>query len=150
MNAKPKLLIGIQHSRLLAPLKCQMGQDEEDPIAIRTELGWIVFGKTTPLLNIVAVNQRLSAHFQFHMTEPTRMDDELHQLVKRFFATEEFGVAACKAESDSLSSQDERRAQKIIDDTMKTVGDRMEISLFWKSDDVELPNSYPMALKRGR
>ena len=148
VNAKPQLLIGIQHSRLLISLKCRTGNEDDDPVAIKTELGWLVFGKTAPSMNLVALSQSVPPSYQFHLTEPDVKEDELHELVKKYFATEEFGIAPHGTKSTALSTLEEQRSDEIMHRTLRMVGNRMEIGLPWKTDDVELPDSYSMALNR--
>lgn len=42
-NAEPKILIGLNHAKLLINSKVRVGQDNE-PIAAKCKLGWTVFG----------------------------------------------------------------------------------------------------------
>lgn len=145
-EAKPELLIGLRQAKLLVSHKVRAG-DDDAPVAIRTALGWLVFGIAAPSFNVVEVNQEIvQGHFQLHMTEPQHLDQGLHQLVKDYFTTENFGVAPPKA--NCALTEEEKRAEAIIKATMKLSGGRAEIGLLWKDDDVVLPNYYPMALRR--
>ncbi|XP_055522992.1 uncharacterized protein LOC129717172 [Wyeomyia smithii] len=63
--------------------------------------------------------------------------------MKQFFATEEVSV-----EPKPGLSEEEERAQMILETTTKRVGERFETGLLWKQDNFTLPNSYPMALRR--
>lgn len=143
-NVRPRMLIGLQHAKFLVAKRTCCGDDEE-PVAIKTELGWIVFGRSAPSIHIVSLHCDASErNFQFHMTEPDKYDKELHQLVKEYFTTESFGVAV----KSEIMTDEDRRAQKIIDETMRFEGNRAEIGLLWNSNDVQLPDSYPMAKRR--
>lgn len=75
------------------------------------------------------------------MCECTR-NEELHETVKKFFAVEEVGTT-----SPILSTEDQR-AQELLEQTTRRVGNRYETRLLWRHDYVELPGSYPMALSR--
>lgn len=145
-DAKPELLIGLRQAKLLVSHKVRAGADDE-PVAIRTALGWLVFGSSAPSFNFVALNQEIRhGHFQLHMTEPPNLDQDLHQLVKGYFTTENFGVAPPKA--NYALTEEEKRADAIIEKTMKLSGGRAEIGLLWKDDEVVLPDYYPMAKRR--
>lgn len=54
-EAQPRLLIGLRHAKLLVGNKTRSGGDE-DPIAVKTPLGWTLFGTSAPSFNIVALN----------------------------------------------------------------------------------------------
>lgn len=145
-DAKPELLIGLRQAKLLVSHKVRAGADDE-PVAIKTALGWIVFGSAAPSFNFVALNQEAAyGEFQLHLTEPQHLDQDLHQLVKDYFTTENFGVAPPKA--NCALTEEEKRADNIIKETMKLSGGRAEIGLLWKDDDVMLPDYYPMAKRR--
>uniref|UniRef100_A0A182NAQ7 MOSC_N domain-containing protein n=1 Tax=Anopheles dirus TaxID=7168 RepID=A0A182NAQ7_9DIPT len=53
-NASPRLLIGIDNCHLVQPLQYAGGKEQE-PVAVKTQLGWVVFGPyaeiSTPLQN---------------------------------------------------------------------------------------------------
>ncbi|XP_055527307.1 uncharacterized protein LOC129719918 [Wyeomyia smithii] len=140
--ARPAILIGIDNLKLAVPLKTREG-DGSGPIAVKTRLGWCVSGRRT-----FETNQG----FSFHICGCAR-DDSLHETVKHFFAVEENGVG----QYDSKLSAEEKRAQELLEQTTKRVGRHFEAGLLWngfaflllwKEDDIELPDSYGMALRR--
>ncbi|XP_070499399.1 uncharacterized protein [Chironomus tepperi] len=55
-NAQPKLLIGLKNVSFLASMSCINGADDE-PVAIKTKLGWTVFGTTNDVLDNCAVHK---------------------------------------------------------------------------------------------
>lgn len=151
IDAKPQLLIGIRQAKFFTSKKIRTGGDDE-PVAIKTDLGWIVFGSTAPTFNFVAFNQDASeTEFMGHMTvhgsyEHKHLDHDLHETVKDYFSTENFGVAPPKI--DYTLTDEEKRANNVITKTMKFKDRRAEIGLLWRHDDVTLPDSYPMAMRR--
>lgn len=143
-NGKPQILIGLQHSKFLLGTNNHTA-GEDDPIASKTQLGWTVFGNAAHSLGVVALTNHKRTGVQLSIREATKGDDELHQLVKQYFTTENFGVSPTKR--DLISAENER-ALAIMNRTMRKVDDRYEIGLLWKTDNIHLPDSYPMAMNR--
>ncbi|XP_053699404.1 uncharacterized protein LOC128746376 [Sabethes cyaneus] len=131
-NAVPKLLIGLDNLHLAVPLKSREGTGN-GPIAVKTRLGWCAYGKQQP-----GVNDERS----FHICECTT-NKELHNAVKQFYEIEEIGSG-----NVTLRSKEEQRALDLLAQTTVRVGEKFETGLLWKDPDVELPDSYTMALRR--
>ncbi|XP_065095159.1 uncharacterized protein LOC135717136 [Ochlerotatus camptorhynchus] len=130
-NAQPKLLIGLNHSHLLYPLERRaMGVNE--PIAIKTKLGWLIFG-----------NIKHTAQAEHLMV--IQEDDKMNDLMQRYFSVEDFGV---KIPEKLPETKNEIRAKEIINKTLKYTGEKYEVGLLWKEDDTHLPESYIQAYKR--
>jgi hypothetical protein len=70
--------------------------------------------------------------------------DELHEMVKRYFTIESLGVKAV----ENRRSKEDIRALQIMEETTRRVGESRETGLLWKEDDVNLPNSKPIAERR--
>ncbi|XP_058456811.1 uncharacterized protein LOC131434173 [Malaya genurostris] len=132
-NAVPKLLIGIDNLRLALPLKVKEG-DGNGPVAVKTRLGWCVYGQQR--------NESSKMH-SFHICE-CNSNSELHEVMKQFFAIEQASVKI----PDSVTSEEDRRAQHILESTTKRIGNQFETGLLWVQDEIVLPNSYPMAMRR--
>lgn len=143
-RAKPKILIGLQHTKLLLCGQNFAGGDDE-PVASKTRLGWVVYGNASPSMGICSLSHIKTPGLRISFHDSTRNDAELHQLVKQYFTTENFGVMPPKRE---LISEENRRANEIMRRTLRFVEGRYEIGLLWKKDDIKLPDSYPMALNR--
>ena len=143
-NGKPKILIGLQHSKLLLGTVNHSGGDD-DPIASKTRLGWTVFGKAAQSMGIIALTHHKHSGVQLSIQESTIKDDDLHRLVKGYFTTENFGVMTPKRD---LISEENERALKIMNRSLKKVEGRYEIGLLWRKDNIKLPDSYPMAFNR--
>ncbi|XP_055618958.1 uncharacterized protein LOC129764157 [Toxorhynchites rutilus septentrionalis] len=131
-NAVPKLLIGLDNLQLATPLKSREG-DGNGPIAVKTRLGWCVYGKQQP---------GMKSEYSLHICECTTNKD-LHDAVKQFYDIEEIGSG-----NVTLRSKEEQRALDLLEQTTVRVGEKFETGLLWAKDDVELPNSYTMALRR--
>ncbi|XP_058827675.1 uncharacterized protein LOC131687608 [Topomyia yanbarensis] len=133
-EAVPGILIGVDNARLMLPLNKRDPRDTE-PIAIKTRLGWTMFG-----------GRRES-------NEPERLmvqicncsaDRELNDLVKDYFALEDVGVSGF-----AVPETADHRARKILQQTTRrTKSGRFETGLLWKTDNIEFPNSFPMAESR--
>ncbi|XP_062541787.1 uncharacterized protein LOC134209767 [Armigeres subalbatus] len=132
-NAVPRILIGVNNASLTVPLQVREGR-KDDPIAVKTRLGWCIFGgcgmKATHTLNC-------------HTCECSS-DRELHNALKEYFTIEDTGVKPLV----QLDSEEDKRAKIIMKQTTIRVGERFETGLLWKYDHVELPDSYNMAVKR--
>ncbi|XP_055633418.1 uncharacterized protein LOC129773793 [Toxorhynchites rutilus septentrionalis] len=129
-NATLRILIGLDHLPLALPLKIREG-DGSGPVAAKTRLGWCVYGQ----------QQQQQSAYSFHICGCTH-NEELHETLKQFFTVEEVGTVG-----PSLSTSDQR-AQQLLEQTTKRVGDHFETGLLWDNDYIELPDSYPMALSR--
>ncbi|XP_055615183.1 uncharacterized protein LOC129761486 [Toxorhynchites rutilus septentrionalis] len=136
-NESPRILIGLKHLHLFAPIESRIGRPGE-PIAIRSMLGWTVYGpKEGGSLRTVYVG---------HHSCTGVSNQELHDLLKSQYILEEPGVTV-----DVLpESAEDRRAREILETTTKRVGDRFETGMLWKEDDPSFTNSYPMASSRMR
>ncbi|XP_038106588.1 uncharacterized protein LOC119766221 [Culex quinquefasciatus] len=132
-NAEPKIIIGIEHARLLTSLKVREGKANE-PVASRTRLGWCVYGKQAETTSDV---EQLCVH-----TETQMQNQELHELMKKFFEVDEAAV------STPIESAEDARARRILDETTRRVDGGFETGLLWKFDNPTFPNSYPLAYRR--
>ncbi|XP_055543567.1 uncharacterized protein LOC129729109 [Wyeomyia smithii] len=128
----PGLLIGLNNLHLLAPIETRIGELEE-PIAVCSKLGWAVYGSN----QLQPSNS--GAYLGYH---DAVSNQDLHDLLKSHYSLEN-SVAVKLPESD-----ENRRAREIMERTSRRVGVRFETGLIWDDEDAELPDSYPMALKR--
>ncbi|XP_055623758.1 uncharacterized protein LOC129767161 [Toxorhynchites rutilus septentrionalis] len=132
-KAVPRLLIGVNNVNLTIPLQVKEGQKGE-PIAVKTRLGWSIFGGSS----------KESTHtLNFHTCE-CASDQKLYNAVRDYFTMEDAGVKPAPVPE----SEEEKRAKKIMEQTTIRVGERFETGLLWRYDDVELPDSHKMAVKR--
>lgn len=134
-NGPPRILIGLKHLHVYAPLESRVGKPGE-PIAVRTRLGWTIYGPQG--------NAEESIGFAGHHTSGELSDQALHELLRNHFTLEESGVTVTVLPE----SAEDRRARELLEKTTVRVGDRFESGLLWKDDNPKLPDSFPMALKR--
>lgn len=138
-DATPRIMIGLEHWRLGVAKEIKEGSDNE-PIAARTRLGWTIHGRCCLHIDRSSV----ITHHSYHICACIS-NDELHQLVKNFFAADNFGVDGPK---NRLESPEDKRAREILEATTIHTGVRYETSLLWRNDDVKLPDSLQMARRR--
>ncbi|XP_049316979.1 uncharacterized protein LOC125779750 [Bactrocera dorsalis] len=132
-QVRPKLLIGLDHCHLGLP-STTVRVKEHGPFIANTELGWVVFGPTSSTqpspVACLCVN--------------SQADQRLHNMVSNFFEIESFGVRA----APPIESEEDIRARDVLKSTTCRADGRFKTGLIWKSDKVNLPDSYNMALKR--
>ncbi|XP_055615232.1 uncharacterized protein LOC129761532 [Toxorhynchites rutilus septentrionalis] len=134
-DVTPKILIEINNLNLMVPLKIREGLGME-PVAAKTRLGWCIYGGKG------AKGQKPSVNC--HSCVCVSSDQTLHDIVKDFFTAEDVSALSVTPPI----SEEEKRAQRILETTTIRVDTHYETGLLWKSDYVELPDSYNMALKR--
>ncbi|XP_058817458.1 uncharacterized protein LOC131680765 [Topomyia yanbarensis] len=134
-QAVPRILIGNDNAHVTSTLKLRDGRPGE-PIAAKSRLGWTVYGS----------NQDKSGDIvhSFHICECQEAEQTLHELVEKFFSVESLGIMEV-AHPESAETQ---RANQILMETTKRVGQRFETGLLWKYDSFEFPDSYQMAVRR--
>lgn len=131
---RPGILVGMDNPSLFLQQDCRVGKgsDSNSPIAIRTPLGWALMGRTA---------WAGREQYPYHMQEL----DPLHQLVKDQFSTESFGV---KPLVETPRTNEDKRAQQILDAATHRVEGGWETALLWRDDHVQLPESYSNAYRR--
>lgn len=130
-RARPRILIGLNHSHSMLPMN-KRSSGPNKPMAIETPLGWLIFGNITE-----------GVHENHVMM--IKEEEKMHEMMKNYFSTEEFGVRVPERLPESKESI---RAKEIVDKTLKYDGNRYEIGLLWKQDDFKFPESYTQAHKR--
>lgn len=120
---------------------------DDEPIAEKTKLGWVVYGKTNPTLNYVALSdvKKQFIPLTTHQLIKSENDMDLEKVVRHHLSTEAFGASVS---SKKLVSAEDRRALDIMEQTLKFNGLRYEIGLLWRRENVALPDSWRMAMWR--
>lgn len=148
-NARPKLLIGLDHSHLGVPQQTCTNGLPKSIVGAFTPLGWVLYGSDSQarlpgavVLHVRAVNEDAE-----RVNDERERFEQLNELVRQHFTTEEFGV---KMPTVAIESDEVARARRILESTTKRVGDRFETGLLWRTDAVKLPESIEMAKQRLR
>jgi hypothetical protein len=74
-NVKPGILIGLEHAKFLNGPQAKT-KNEDGPLAMKTKLGWVVYGRTKPRndCKVLSGLHRQTALVSFH--EASKSDDE--------------------------------------------------------------------------
>ena len=140
-NERASLLIGQDNINLIVPLQTRFTSPNL-PVASKSKLGWSLHGPTPSEQHHYPLIHHATT---LHICEANHSEEsEIVRLLKESYSTESFGVTNVK----SKLTNDEERALKVMKDTIKYVGNRYEIGLLWKEDNVELPNNRNMAEQR--
>ncbi|XP_039439556.1 uncharacterized protein LOC120420555 [Culex pipiens pallens] len=131
----PTILIGLDNLHLFAPLESRVGKSCE-PIAVRSKVGWTVYG---------AEKRRASTHafLNLHSVAPVT-NQQLHDMLKEQYMIDDQAPSAFPIPEPV----EETRAREILLTTTKRVGERFETGLLWREDERKFPDSYPMAVRR--
>ena len=76
-QAQPTILIGLDQTHLITAIERRIGGDHE-PMAIRTKLGWLIYGNAT------------TEEFTHHILT---IEEEMEKLITSFASVEDFGVS---------------------------------------------------------
>lgn len=132
-DARPMILIGLDNSHVSSPLRLKEGC-RDDPVAVKSRLGWSVYGK---------ISKGTSGHASLNIHASTCQGTT--DLLKNALDLDGIGIVR---QSRSLLTPEEKRADDIMKSTTIRISDRYETGLLWPLDDVQLPNNRSMALKR--
>lgn len=138
-DAVPQMIIGLQYSKLMVSLETVEGGWGQ-PIVCKTRLGWVVQGPNDRKMQSDSTNT-----FSLNSCECQSTDDNLHQLVKRYFSLDSFGV---KVPDRIVESRELARARVILESSTIKNNCHYEVNLMWRNDEITLPDSYEMAKRR--
>jgi hypothetical protein len=146
---RPQILLGLPHSRHMVSLETICDDSQESaPIAERTPLGWTVSGShwsSKSVFHICEEGQASCSHAELEERDGITLN-ELHETIKHFNSFDVLGIC----ENRQHLCRDDSTALKIMRHTMRQVGERYEIGLYWKAEECTLPNNHATALKRLR
>ncbi|XP_062540921.1 uncharacterized protein LOC134208963 [Armigeres subalbatus] len=140
VDANPRIFIGLDNAQLGHPFKSREGKPFQ-PIAVKTRLGWIVYGSCSSIHHV-------ATHVNYHAVQVCDCNisnESLHVAMKNYFNLDSMGIT--KPEKVLLSA-DDQRAVNILEAVTKRTNGRYESGLLWKYDAVRLPDSKAMALRR--
>ena len=127
-----KVILGQECYDLHRPIEYRKPEKSNAPWAIRTKLGWTLSG---PLPQKEAKQLAVTAAL-------ATVEDQLSEQVKKWWDIESY-ASNCNV---SGRSKDDQRAQSILQETVRYNGQRYEVGLLWKHDNVTLPNNFTSAL----
>ena len=133
---KISLIIGTNVSEAFIPLEVRHG-NPEDPIAIRSCLGFAVLGRTGDRLK--------RESYDVHHIHAAVNDVSLNHQVELFWKSESFGTEHYK----SMSMED-KHAEKIISNTISKLDGHYCVGLLWRQAEPKLPYNRQMAQIRLR
>ena len=128
------ILIGSDMAHLLIHLEVRRGRWDE-PIAVKTPLGWTLFGNVSPG-RCDSINANLLTMDQETMLQ--------HQ-IERFWEIDSYGTK--RALHESALSVDDKRALAILESTTVKEEGHYKTALLWKGEP-DLPNNRTMAVSR--
>lgn len=134
----PRILIGLANANLCTQIQSLEGSDFE-PIVSQSRIGWSIHGPTRQPNEDSQNNV-----FQVRVCRKHEDEEIYHRLVKEHYTVENFGVQV----NNNLCSKEEERAIKLLQSLTKRIDNGFETGLLFKSDFVELPDSYHMAKRR--
>ncbi|XP_062711977.1 uncharacterized protein LOC134289698 [Aedes albopictus] len=138
-DIRPRILIGTKHAHLGLALKNREGEFGQ-PIAVKSRLGWTICGGSGPTRG---TNLH---HYSFHICPCNNTeDDDLHQAMKNYFSFDSLGLT--KTNHPHLPIEDQR-ALSLLQLLTRRKEERFESGLLWRYDDVRLPDSQSMAMRR--
>ncbi|XP_055604887.1 uncharacterized protein LOC129753110 [Uranotaenia lowii] len=141
-DAVPRILIGVNNLHLTVPLRIREGCTE-DPTAAKTRLGWCIYGGVVSDQPNYQSTEPLVSFINSHACNCSS-DENIHDWVRNYFAREDIGVSPPVA----LESDEDSRARMLLEKTTTRLCNRFQTGLLWRFDTFELPESFPMALKR--
>lgn len=147
-NAQPLILIGLRHSKTMIVQDNRLGQDDDDPVASKTPLGWTVWGATVKPEEIEFSPQASHYHvgqiYCHQVDEGDNQDKIIDSMVREYFSSEDFGFIP----RDKLVGVEVKRAIDIMSSSIKFEDGHYSMKLPWRSDDVKLPDNFASAVHR--
>ncbi|XP_015760861.1 PREDICTED: uncharacterized protein LOC107340022 [Acropora digitifera] len=131
---KISILLGINIQEVFIPLDVRRGKPN-DPIAIKSCLGWSILGSAS---NVQSRSQGL-------INLVTAQNVSLDKQLEEFWKVESYGTV--RPESKPLSVED-RRALKLIENSICLRDGHYQMGLLWKDDNPVLPYNRSLAEAR--
>ena len=123
------ILLGMDYSQFHTSIKGK----KKDPIARLTPLGWTCVGQP------VHSTQRTNFIRTFHVRRMEGLDSTL----RKFWEVESEGT-----NTQSMMTADEKKAIKLVHDSIRYKNGQYEVGIPWRRDPECLPDNYSMAVRR--
>ncbi|XP_048484628.1 uncharacterized protein LOC119690594 [Plutella xylostella] len=131
-GASPKLLIGQDNWDLIVSREVRGGRRNQ-PVASRTQLGWVLHGCRT--------TQSKPVNFCGYVTSA---EESMEKIMKQYFELESLGIEARKPTTDP----EEETTRKLEEESRRLPDGRLETRLLWKRENEKIPNNRQDAPKR--
>ena len=118
-NCDVTILIGTEFPQLLVNHEYRCSDNENDPFAVKTKLGWVLMGGKT---------NRNQVNLNFLETNIS---------LEEFWKIENYGTL--NKFHPALMTKDEKRAHERLEKTTKLINRHYEVGLLWKTDSPKLP-----------
>ncbi|XP_061714619.1 uncharacterized protein LOC133523124 [Cydia pomonella] len=138
-DVKPMLIIGLDNWHLSLATDVRKGTKTQ-PAAILTALGWVLFGfGCSKTKRVDVVN-----HITLSETDSDSDCFTLERLIREQFKIDSIGIS----KKEARNADDERAIQVLESTAHRLPGGRFEVGLLWKADNLDIPDSYKLALSR--
>lgn len=137
-DVKPQVMIGLDHWQFGVPIKSRF--EDSGPVASKCLLGWTVYAAPQSA-GLVSINHCCVVPEE--SKDSWRRD--VHQMITDFMSIDSLGI---QPPAHNTASKEEQRAWEILKNETKYDDKRYTTALLWRHEDVELPDSRPMARKR--
>ena len=131
-----EVLLGANVLEAVLQREARVGRPGE-PVAIRTAFGWALTGSLTGLV---------PEHVCEVMFISTLSKEQTQLDLSDWWSTESFGTSV----NQPVLTPDDRRAMEILEKTTKKMGDKYEVGMLWRDEEVRMPNNYTMSYSRLR
>lgn len=139
-GGKVRMIIGSDNPYTHWALEQRRGRPN-DPYAVRTPLGWIVLGPTTPTGRSEVANQEMTTVSTASMNSISCDNIDLHQTLELMYDREFNEVPSCRL-AMSLS---DKYALARMEDSLRKMEHRYEVALPWRTDRPRLPDNRQLA-----
>ena len=134
---KISIIIGTNLPEAFIPLDVRY-DGPESPVAIRSRLGYSIFGRVGNTTELQRYTANPSAVYNVCVTDEFTLNKQLES----FWKIEHLGVTR---ECSAPFSVEDKRALKVIEETLTKVDGHYEIGLLWKDKEIHLPNNRAVA-----
>ena len=138
-NVQPKIIICLMHAFLSVPVEIPTVQESGGPIAVKTRLGWMVYGA-----NNSNMKQLRTSRHAYHIRNVSS-DNGIDDVISSYFSMESFGV---KLPTKPVKSKADERAMEILHKSTKKSNGRFVSALLWRENFTGFPENFEMAHKR--
>jgi hypothetical protein len=139
---KISIIIGTNVPEAFIPLDVRYGGPEA-PVAIRSCLGYSILGRIGNTNELQQSTANPSAVYNVCVTD----DFTLNKQLESFWKIESFGTMRNDSKSTLV---EDRRALKVIEETLTKVDGHYKMGLLWKDKNIHLPNNRAVAELRLR